>query len=270
MSARLKTLEENLFEELSGLTPLLVLVSGGVDSALLAEAARRALPAGSFALLHAELPFSPSGESEYIKRFAAERGTRLLVERIPLLDVAEIAENGPERCYHCKKWILKTALSGAFSAEFESVADGTVLDDFGDYRPGLRATEEFGVRHPLADSGFGKREVRLLARRYGLSGWNRPASACLASRIPTGSRITREKLERIAAAEEYLAGLGFRGCRARHIDDATVSVEVAEIHLKRLRRMEKKISGHLSALGFSEVRINPDGYKKGAMNAGTS
>jgi len=260
-------LEKKLFDELRTLSPLAILVSGGADSAFLAEAALRAAPAEPPILLHALLPFSPSEETAFIKGFAAGRGLELIVVPVPLLENAEVAANDLERCYHCKKTILETVSADPRVPRSVVLADGTVVDDYGDYRPGLRATDEAGVRHPLADRGFGKREVRLMARSYGIPSWNRPASACLASRIPTDSRITREKLDMIGGAEAYLSGRGFRGCRVRCLDGAVASVEVVKIHLGRMRRLENEIRSELLEFGFREVRINPLGYTKGAMNA---
>jgi uncharacterized protein len=263
----LDAIERKLLDYLRGIPKLVVLVSGGADSALLAEAARRAAPAEPPILSHALLPFSPPEETDFIKDFAAERGLELVVVPVPLLENAEVASNGPERCYHCKKAILEAVSADPRIPRSAVFADGTVLDDYGDYRPGLRATEEAGILRPLAGNGIGKREVRLLARRYGIPFWNRPASACLASRVPTGSRITREKLYMVSEAESRLSARGFRGCRVRCLDGSVASVEVAKIHLRRLRRLEDEIRPELLAVGFAEVRINPLGYTKGAMNA---
>ncbi len=260
-------LEANLAELAMDMAPLAVLVSGGADSALLADVAAEALPKKDLLLLHALLPFSPERETDYIKSFAKQRGTRLLVKRIDLLDHADIAANPSDRCYHCKKQILESVLSDPALEDVANIADGTVTDDFGDYRPGLRATDELGVRHPLAELGFGKREVRRMARRRGLANWNQPASACLASRIPVNSPITPEKIARIAAAETLLENLGFSGCRVRHLDDKVALVEVAQTHLGKLARSADAINAKLAELKFKRIEFAPEGYKKGAMNS---
>jgi uncharacterized protein len=150
---------------------------------------------------------------------------------------------------------------------FANLADGTVTDDFGDYRPGLEATAELGVLHPLADAGFDKRLTRLLARRYSIPNWNMPASACLASRIPCGTPITAEALGKISKAEEFLTDLGFPGCRVRCFPDDSASVEVPRPRLGRLFRLGKRVERELKSIGFLKVRLDPDGYRRGAMNA---
>jgi uncharacterized protein len=152
------------------------------------------------------------------------------------------------------------------SRGIEVVADGTVTDDYGDYRPGLDAAAELGIRHPLADAGFDKRLTRLLARKLSVSNWNMPASACLASRIPCGTPITLETLNRVGAAENYLSDSGFTGNRVRAVGRDIASIEVKTIHLNRLLRMQKEIAVKLGEIGFKTVSVNMNGYTRGSMN----
>ncbi|MCK5844069.1 MAG: hypothetical protein KAG97_05130, partial [Victivallales bacterium] len=184
-----------------------------------------------------------------------------------LLENDDLRANDSRRCYYCKKNILQAVFREIRGRGFANIADGTVTDDFGDYRPGLEATAEYGVLHPLADAGFDKRLTRLLARHYHLPNWNMPASACLASRIPCGTPITLDALKRISEAEDFLTDLGFAGCRVRHLSDKTASVEVLKPHLRRLIRFGDKVENALKAYGFNKVILNSEGYKRGAMNS---
>ena len=266
MTLDISSAERRLFDIVNSLAPLAVAVSGGADSTLLAKAASLVLSKSDLLLLHARLPFSPPRETRGVIEWAEKESLPLEILELNLLNEPEVAVNGPLRCYHCKKTIMTAALREIRGRRFANLADGTVTDDFGDYRPGLEATAELGVVHPLAEAGFDKRLTRLLARRYGMPNWNMPASACLASRIPTGTSITVDALKKIAAAEDILANLGFSGCRARHLSDATVEVEVLPPHIGRLFRLREEVETALTALGFEKVMLNPNGYRRGAMN----
>ncbi|MCK5844712.1 MAG: ATP-dependent sacrificial sulfur transferase LarE [Victivallales bacterium] len=266
MMEELSRAERRLFDALSASAPLAIAVSGGADSTLLAKAASIALPKSELHLLHVLLPFSPPRETRGISEWAEKESIPLEILELNLLDLEEVTANDSERCYHCKRHIVSTVLREIRSRGFANIADGTVTDDFGDYRPGLRATAELGVLHPLADSGFDKRLTRLLARRYGLPNWNLPASACLASRIPCGTPITRDALERISSAEDFLTDLGFSGCRVRHMPNLAASVEVPRPRLGRLFKLREKIEEKLKSMGFKTVELNPTGYRRGSMN----
>jgi uncharacterized protein len=148
----------------------------------------------------------------------------------------------------------------------EVVADGTVTDDYGDYRPGLDAAAEHNIQHPLADAGFDKRMIRLLARKLQLPGWNMPASACLASRIQCGIALTREVLEQVGTAEDYLFDLGFAGNRVRVVGTGLACIEVNSLHLARLFRLRRVVYAELQKIGFKKVMIDLNGYTRGAMN----
>ncbi|NOY75613.1 MAG: ATP-dependent sacrificial sulfur transferase LarE [Kiritimatiellaeota bacterium] len=266
MMTSLSKMECDLFDILRAAAPLAIAVSGGADSALLAKAASNALSGSDLLLLHARLPFSPPRETRWIAEWAGKEAIRLEILDLNILEDPAVLANGPRRCYHCKKHILTAAFREIRGLGFANLADGTVTDDYGDYRPGLEATAELGVLHPLAEAGFDKRLTRLLARRYGVSNWNLPASACLASRIPCDTPITTEALARIAEAEEYLTNLGFQGCRVRHLDGEAASVEVPRPRLRRLFKLRDEVVTALKSIGFKQVSLNPNGYARGAMN----
>jgi len=245
---------------------LAVAVSGGGDSTLLAKVASEIIPDNKLILVHAVLPFFFICESEFIKKWASENGLNLHILELDLLQDDNVIRNDSRRCYYCKYQIMAALLTEVKKYDISVIADGTVTDDFCDYRPGLDATAELKIQHPLADAGFDKRLTRLLARKLSLPNWNMPASACLASRIPCGTPITLETLNKIGEAEDYLSDLGFLGNRVRAIESDIARVEVNPIHLKRLLRMHKDILSELKKIGFKKVIIDSNGYSRGSMN----
>jgi uncharacterized protein len=258
--------EKSLLKLLADAAPLAVAVSGGADSTLLAKAAAIALSQDDLLLLHVRLPFSPPRETRGIMEWAKNEDIPLKILDLNLLENDKIRANDFRRCYYCKKNILQSLICEISRCGFANIADGTVTDDFEDYRPGLEATAEYGVLHPLADAGFDKRLTRLLARRYNLPNWNMPASACLASRIPCGTPITLDALKRISDAENFLTDLSFAGCRVRHLANKTASVEVVKPHFHRLLKHAVDVEKILKSYGFNKVILNEDGYRRGAMN----
>lgn len=187
--------------------------SGGVDSAYLLYAAVRC--GARVRPYYVRSPFQPQFELEDAVRLTEQLGVELTVLPVDILAVPAVAANPPDRCYHCKKGIFSAIAARAAADGFPVLADGTnASDDAGD-RPGMRALGELSVRSPLRECGLTKEEIRRLSRRAGLFTWDKPAYACLATRIPTGETITRERLAAIEAAETYLAALGFRDFRVR-------------------------------------------------------
>jgi uncharacterized protein len=147
-----------------------------------------------------------------------------------------------------------------------NIADGTVLDDFGDYRPGLEATAELGIIHPLADAGFNKKIIRILARRYNLPNWRMPASACLASRIPYDTPLEKKMLASVGSAEEYITELGFPGCRVRVLDNMCACIEVNSVYLQLILKKRKEIIAKLKTLDFNSITLDMEGYRRGSLN----
>lgn len=187
--------------------------SGGADSAyLLYAAARYARRAGAYCV---RSPFQPRFEWEDARRLAGELGVELRAVEVDVLALPQVAANPPDRCYHCKRAILSAIARAAAEDGFSLLLDGTnASDDAGD-RPGMRALRELSVRSPLRECGLTKGDVRRLSKEAGLFTWNKPAYACLATRVPAGEAITREKLQITEAAEALLSSLGFSGFRVR-------------------------------------------------------
>lgn len=258
--------EAQLRDILSGYSSLAVAVSGGADSTLLAKVASEIIPKDRLLLVHAKLPFSPRREGELIREWCLDNSLELQVLELDLLGDEDVKRNDSRRCYYCKTKIMSSLLGVVQEHGIEFVADGTVTDDYGDYRPGLEATAELGIQHPLADAGFDKRLTRLLARKLHLPTWNMPASACLASRIPCGTPLDVETLALVDAAEDYLFNVGFAGNRVRVIAPGAACIEVKPIHLNRLFRLRDTIVSELNEIGFKKVMLDMAGYKRGAMN----
>jgi len=265
-STTINQLENKIFLRLKSLAPIAILVSGGADSSLLAEIARRTLNKNSFYLIHAILPFSPHKETERIKSYASQYDLNLISIPVDLMKIKNIVSNSKKKCYYCKKYIITSILNSDMIPDSLTLCDGTVTDDFRDFRPGLQATSELSINHPLADSGFSKKEIRRLARYYKIPNWNLPASACLASRIPVNQIITKNKLKKIAQAEDYLTNLGFSGCRVRFINSDTAKIEVFYIYLNKLKKNFFIIEKKFKLIGFKNIIIDEKGYTKGAMN----
>ena len=275
----LEAKEAHLRELLAGYDSLIVAFSGGADSAYLAWAATDVL--GESALcITADSPSYSDRHRQLALTVAREVGLRHEIIHTSELDRAEYRANPTNRCYYCKHE-LYTALTGiASNRGVAAVADGSNADDRGDYRPGRQAAREFGVRSPLDEAGLTKAEIRELSRRAGLRTWDEPASACLSSRIPYHSEVTREKLRAIERAEDVLRSLGFRVCRVRHhelrSEDASgtpatlARLELAGEELPRALEPElrARIVREIRAVGYQHVTIDLQGYRMGSLNEG--
>jgi uncharacterized protein len=243
---------------------VLVACSGGVDSVLLAAVAAKVLGENAAAAT-AVSPSLASGELEDARAAAKAAGIRHIEVPTDELDNPAYAANAPDRCFHCKDTAYGTFTALAAREGFSVVVDGTNADDSGDYRPGRKAAADHGVRSPLAEAGMTKQEIRDWARELGLEVWDKPAAACLSSRIPYGSPVTPEKLTRIDRAESALKTLGFRQCRVRdHGDVARVEIETALLPLLLEKRPE--ITAAIKQAGFPYVALDLDGFRSGSMN----
>jgi uncharacterized protein len=245
----------------------IVAFSGGTDSTLVAAVAAQALGERSLAVT-AVSPSLPPGEADLTRRVAAELGLRhRLVPTREAEDPAYLA-NGADRCYHCKDELYGVLGRVAQEDDYPVVLSGANLDDLGDFRPGLRAAQEHGVRHPLVEAGMTKQDVREAARSLGIPTWDKPASACLSSRIKFGVTITVEELSKVGRAERVLKDLGFRQCRVRVHDAELVRVEVEVDEVERLARPEIRgqVLAGLTALGWRYVTLDLEGFRSGSMN----
>ncbi len=247
-------LEERLFAELHRLGRAAIAFSGGCDSTLLAEAARRALGREAVCLLLADSPFLPRVELARAVAFARERELPFEAVVIDPLASAAVRANPADRCYHCKKLIFSTLAERGRRLGYPVLMDGTNYDDLGDERPGMRAAAELGVAHPLLSARLRKAEVRSLAHEYGLSIWDLPAAACLATRIATGCELTLAQLRQVEAAEAAVAELGFRGFRVRH-RGASARLELLSEEFLRGEALSVELKKALKRLGFVDVQL---------------
>lgn len=243
---------------------VLVACSGGVDSVLLAAVAARVL-GDRAAAVTAVSPSLASGELEDARRAAVAAGIRHIEMATGEVDDPAYAANTPDRCFHCKDTAYTAFTELAAREGFAVVVDGTNADDHGDFRPGRRAAAAHGVRSPLAEAGLDKQQVRKWARELGLDVWDKPAAACLASRIPYGSRVTPERLDRIDRAEAALKALGFRQCRVRD-HDTVARIEVAAGDMPQLLAAAADVSAALRAAGFAYVALDLEGFRSGSLN----
>lgn len=251
--------------ELRALGKTAVAFSGGVDSAFLLKTARSVL-GENLAAFTVCSPAFPARERTAARTFCAEERIPLHTVMLEEKDTDAFSANPPDRCYHCKRILLEKMLAAAGALGFSSLCEGSNADDTGDYRPGLKAAAELGVKSPLLDCGLRKAEVRALARQSGIAFWDKPSSACLASRIPYGEPLTKEKLEKIERAENFLQDMGFRGVRVRLHGGNTARIECAENSFPELLARRKDIVQALRAAGFVYVTLDLQGYRTGSMN----
>lgn len=266
MSHHAEALRDRLRGVLAGFDSAVVAYSGGVDSTLVVRAAADT-PGLRFVALTTRSPTNTAEEVDEAMRLAAAIGAEHLVVDVDELETPGYAANPAHRCYLCKQTLYPACEALRRDRGFAVVADGVNTDDLGDYRPGLKAAAERGVRHPLVEAGMSKAEVRSLSRWYGLETADRPASPCLSSRFPYGTAITREGLGRVAAAEAALRGLGFIELRVRHLG-RSARVEVAGTELPRLHEAGLREEVRLAVLssGFEEVVLSDTPLRSGSLN----
>lgn len=228
-------------------------------------------PIGGAALLkmanRVKSPTYPEKECEQARTLAKQIGVKHLTVITEELGQHEYSDNPPNRCYYCKRELFLRLLAIARQEGLEWIADGTNYDDLKDHRLGRIAAEELGVRSPLCEARLTKEDIRTLSRELGLPTWNKPAQACLASRIPYGTTITAPKLERISRAEDYLLTLGVREVRVRDYGDTArieVNPECIGLLVDEFRRLE--VVKQLKSLGYFYVTVDLEGYRSGSLN----
>jgi uncharacterized protein len=265
--AELEQKRDLLYSRLRELGSVMVAYSGGIDSAYLAWAAHKAL-GGRMLAVTADSPSLARAQLQDALAFAQEHGIPHRVAETGELDNPSYARNDATRCFHCKDELFSVMERIAAEAGFAAIAYGMNCDDRGDYRPGQRAAAEHGIVAPLAEAGLGKQDVRELARAAGLRLWDKPASACLASRIEYGRAVTREALAMVEAGEDALRELGFRQFRVRHHGELA-RIEIAPEELPRALSVEMagRLTEALKRAGFKYVTLDLEGYRSGSMNA---
>ncbi|WP_298326417.1 ATP-dependent sacrificial sulfur transferase LarE [Haloactinopolyspora sp.] len=249
----------------AGLDSVVMGLSGGVDSSLLARVCRDVLgPDRSLAVI-ARSPSLPGGELEAALDVARAIGIQAQVVDTDEVTDSRYAANPRNRCYFCRDELFGRLERVAEERGFATVAYGEIVDDAGDHRPGRAAAIQHGVRAPLREAGLTKADVRELARELELPVWNKPAMACLASRIPYGDPVTPEKLHQIDLAERVLTDLGFQQVRVRHHGDSA-RIEVAPDDVAAVLERGDEVSAGVRAAGFEHVTVDLDGYRPGSLN----
>jgi uncharacterized protein len=263
---RAREKEDNLFSILRGMGRVLVAFSGGTDSAYLAWAANRVLGEGALAITadSASVPESHKRDAEaFVRRFGIAHEYILTYE----FDNPDYARNDPDRCFHCKDELFARLEQVGRERGYRHIVYGVNVDDLGDYRPGQNAAKLHQVSAPLAEAGMTKAEIRELSRQAGLPTWDRPASACLSSRIPYGTPVTIENVKTVETGEESIKALGFRQFRVRFHGEV-VRIEVAPEELEKALTLDmaRRFTAIFKALGFKYVALDLEGYRQGSLN----
>jgi pyridinium-3,5-biscarboxylic acid mononucleotide sulfurtransferase len=256
----------NLIEYLKGLESAVVAFSGGVDSTFLLKAAKEALGDRVTALTVVS-PYIPKWEVEEAKILIKDIGIKHSFIEVPVIE--EIKNNPSDRCYLCKRSIFTLIKGFAADNGYNYVLDGTNFDDTKDYRPGLRALSELGIKSPLLQCEITKREIREFSKELGLNTWDKPAYACLLSRIPYDTKLTEEEFRKIEESEKYLMDKGFRAVRVRsHGEIARIEVPASERQRLFSLELMDEISKTLKDYGFKYVTLDMEGYRTGSLNEG--
>jgi len=258
--------ERSLFAALGKLPSLIVALSGGADSAYLAWAAHRTLQDRALSVTALSASYS-AYDREQLERFLGVTGIRHQFIETRELDNPAYRANSGDRCYYCKDELFGALDQLAGRGAFTAIAYGINADDTHDFRPGHRAAAEHSVLAPLLDVGLRKSEIRILSQRAGLPTWDRPASACLSSRLPYGTEVTPERLSLVEKGEAALRALGFEQFRVRlHDKMARIEISPAEMPRALAPEMAARLASALKTVGFAYVALDLEGYRQGSLN----
>jgi uncharacterized protein len=255
---------EKLKRILKNMGSVLVAYSGGMDSTFLLKVSGEVLGDKVLAVT-AVSPTYPRGELAFSRRMSSRLGIRHKVINTEELRDKRFILNPANRCYFCKKELFAKLVNIARKYKLKFVCDASNLSDDKDWRPGNQAKQEFGIRSPLKESGFTKKDIRKLSKNMGLVSWDKPNLACLASRIPYGMKITPQVLSRIEKAEKFLSALGLKQVRLRHYG-GLCRIEVFNKDMPKLLKKRKLIVARLKALGYNYITLDLEGYRTGSMN----
>lgn len=258
--------EEKLFSILRCMRRVIVAYSGGTDSAYLAWAAHHVLDGNAFAIT-ADSASIPESHKRDAEAFVAQFGIPHEYIATYEFDNPDYVQNSPDRCFHCKDELFNRLEEVGRTRGIANIIYGVNVDDLGDYRPGQNAAKQHKVKAPLVDAGLTKAEIRELSRHAGLPTWDRPASACLSSRIPYGTPVTIQNVKTVEKGEEEIKALGFRQFRVRFHGEV-VRIEIAREELERALNVEmaRRFTAIFKDLGFKYVTLDLEGYRQGSMN----
>jgi uncharacterized protein len=247
---------------------VIVAFSGGVDSTFLAEAAKRALGDNALAVTAVSDSY-PEREMKAAQDIAKQIRIRYETINTDELETEDYASNPTNRCYFCKTELFEQIRPIAEQYKIGTTVYGAIPDDVGDHRPGMDAAKQMGIQAPLIDVNLTKAEIREVSKRWGLPTWDKPAFACLSSRFPYGTRITRENLRLVDRAEQFLFDLGIRQFRVRHHDTlARIEVDPQEIEFVAAKSIRTQINERFKSLGYKHVALDLQGYRSGSLNEG--
>ena len=266
MNKDIQNKKEKLISIIEKYDNLIVAFSGGVDSTFLLGVAREVLKDNVVAVT-ARSPVHPERETEFTKKFAKSSGIKHIMMQSREMSQENFVANTKDKCYLCKKLLAEDLLKLASEMGIKHVAHGANMDDMDDFRPGLKAAREMGIEAPLVDASLTKKDIRFLSKEMDLVTWDKPSMACLASRIPYGTPITDEALNKIDRAEQFILGLGFISCRVRyHKEVARIEVSPEDFKKTFDDKIRTVIINKLKDIGFLYISLDMEGYIQGSMN----